>query len=119
MVGAVRAAVDVTITPHFHDTRGMGLANVLTALHLGVDSFESSYGELGGCQFAIGATGNVATEGLVAMCEGMGIDTGVDVAALIEVAHETERILGVSLPSKLVQAGPVRREGARRFSGSS
>ena len=109
VIGEVRARLPgVTITPHFHDTRGMGLANILAAMAIGIDSFESSYGELGGCQFAVGATGNVATESLVAMLDGMGIGTGIDVNGLIEVTRETERALGTSLPSKLAQAGPVQ-----------
>jgi hydroxymethylglutaryl-CoA lyase len=109
VIGEVRASLPgVTVTPHFHDTRGMGLANILAAMSIGVDSFESSYGELGGCQFAMGATGNVATESLVAMLDGMGIGTGIDVGGLIEVTRATERALGTTLPSKLAQAGPVQ-----------
>lgn len=113
VIGEVRDALpDVTVTPHFHDTRGMGLANILAALTIGIDSFETSYGELGGCQFAVGATGNVATESLVAMLDGMGVDTGVDVNGLIDVTRRTEEVLGTTLPSKLAQAGPVRWEPA-------
>jgi hydroxymethylglutaryl-CoA lyase len=113
VIGQVRDALPgVRVTPHFHDTRGMGLANILAALAIGIDSFESSYGELGGCQFAIGATGNVATESLVAMLDGMGVETGVDVDGLIDVTRRTERVLGTTLPSKLAQAGPVRWEPA-------
>ena len=113
VIGTVRDALPgVRITPHFHDTRGMGLANILAALAIGIDSFESSYGELGGCQFAVGATGNVATESLVAMLDGMGVETGVDVQALIDVTRRTEQVLGTTLPSKLAQAGPVRWEPA-------
>jgi hydroxymethylglutaryl-CoA lyase len=99
---------DVTITMHFHDTRGAGLANILMSLQLGVDSFETSYGELGGCQFARKATGNVATESLVSMLNGMGISTGVEIGPLIEVVRQTELALGTPIPSKLASAGEVQ-----------
>lgn len=98
---------DVTITMHFHDTRGAGLANILMSLQLGVYSFETSYGELGGCQFARGATGNVATESLVSMLNGMGIYTGIEIGTLIDVVHQTELALGCTIPSKLASAGEV------------
>jgi hydroxymethylglutaryl-CoA lyase len=101
------AAADATITMHFHDTRGAGLANILMSLQLGVDSFETSYGELGGCQFAKGATGNVATESLVSMLNGMGISTGIEIATLVDVVHQTELALGCAIPSKLASAGEV------------
>ena len=68
----------VELTAHFHNTRGQGLANVLAALEAGIDSFESSFGELGGCPVPAGATGNIATEDLVSMLEEMGIATGID-----------------------------------------
>ena len=74
--GARRARRDVELTAHFHNTRGQGLANVLAALEAGCDSFESSFGELGGCPVPAGATGNVATEDLVSMLHEMGIETG-------------------------------------------
>ena len=99
---------DVTITMHFHDTRGAGLANILMSLQLGVDSFETSYGELGGCQFARNATGNVATESLVSMLNGMGIRTGVEIGPLIEAVRQTELALGTPIPSKLASAGEVQ-----------
>ena len=105
-IGEVPA--DVTITMHFHDTRGAGLANILMSLQLGVYSFETSYGELGGCQFARGATGNVATESLVSMLNGMGIYTGIDIGTLIDVVHQTERALGCAILSKLASAGEVQ-----------
>lgn len=98
---------DVTITMHFHDTRGAGLANILMSLQLGVYSFETSYGELGGCQFARGATGNVATESLVSMLNGMEIYTGIEIGTLIDVVHQTELALGCTIPSKLASAGEV------------
>jgi len=105
-IGAVPS--DVTITMHFHDTRGAGLANILMSLQLGICSFETSYGELGGCQFARGATGNVATESLVSMLNGMGIYTGIEIGTLIDVVHQTELALGCAIPSKLASAGEVQ-----------
>src|ERR1017187_6608947 len=75
------------LTAHFHNTRGQGLANVLAALHAGVQSFESSFGELGGCPVPAGATGNIATEDLVSMLHEMGVQTGIDLAALLEGAR--------------------------------
>jgi hydroxymethylglutaryl-CoA lyase len=108
MAAVSEAAGDAVITMHFHDTRGAGLANILMSLQLGVDSFETSYGELGGCQFAHGATGNVATESLVSMLNGMGISSGLDIGTLVDVVRQTERALGCAIPSKLASAGEVR-----------
>jgi hydroxymethylglutaryl-CoA lyase len=98
---------DVELTAHFHNTRGQGLANALAALEAGVRSFESSFGELGGCPVPQGATGNVATEDLVSMLHEMGHETGVDLAALLDCAREAQRILGRPLGSHLLRAGPV------------
>jgi hydroxymethylglutaryl-CoA lyase len=97
----------VELTAHFHNTRGQGLANVLAALEAGVDSFESSFGELGGCPVPAGATGNIATEDLVSMLQEMGIETGVDLAALIACSRRAQEILGRSLGSHTMRAGPV------------
>jgi hydroxymethylglutaryl-CoA lyase len=91
---------------HFHNTRGTGLANVLAALELGVDDFDASVGGLGGCPYAPGASGNIATEELVYMVEDMGVGTGVDLAAMIEAAAAAERIVGHELPSQVLRAGP-------------
>ena len=77
----------VELTAHFHNTRGQGLANVLAALDAGVRSFESSFGELGGCPVPKGATGNIATEDLVSMLHEMGYETGIDLDALLECAR--------------------------------
>ena len=96
------------LTAHFHNTRGQGLANVLAALDAGVESFESSFGELGGCPVPPGATGNIATEDLVSMLHEMGIATGVDLAALIDASREAQRVLGRPLGSHVLTAGPVR-----------
>ncbi|HEY5044575.1 MAG TPA: hydroxymethylglutaryl-CoA lyase [Solirubrobacteraceae bacterium] len=98
---------EVELTAHFHNTRGQGLANVLAALEVGVDSFESSFGELGGCPVPSGATGNIATEDLVSMLDGMGISTGVDLPALLACAGRVREILGRPLGSHTLVAGPV------------
>jgi hydroxymethylglutaryl-CoA lyase len=97
----------VELTAHFHNTRGQGLANVVAALEAGVHSFESSFGELGGCPVPRGATGNIATEDLVSMLEEMGHPTGVDLGALVEAAREAQRVLGRPLSSHVIVAGPV------------
>jgi hydroxymethylglutaryl-CoA lyase len=105
---AFEALPGVELTAHFHNTRGQGLANVLAALESGVDSFESSFGELGGCPVPAGATGNIATEDLVSMLHEMGIATGIDLVALVEASRELQRVLGRPLGSHLLSAGPVR-----------
>jgi hydroxymethylglutaryl-CoA lyase len=98
---------DVELTAHFHNTRGQGLANVLAALDAGVTSFESSFGELGGCPVPAGATGNVATEDVVSMLHEMGIETGVALEPLLEAARAAQAALGRPLGSHLLTAGPV------------
>jgi len=95
------------LTAHFHNTRGQGLANVLAALDAGVESFESSFGELGGCPVPAGATGNIATEDVVSMLHEMGIDTGIDLEALLACARRVQEILGRPLGSHTLVAGPV------------
>jgi hydroxymethylglutaryl-CoA lyase len=95
------------LTAHFHNTRGQGLANVLAALEQGIDSFESSFGELGGCPVPPGSTGNISTEDLVSMLEEMGVRTGVDLAQLIAASTEVQRTLGRPLGAHLLTAGPV------------
>jgi hydroxymethylglutaryl-CoA lyase len=97
----------VELTAHFHNTRGQGLANVLAALEAGVESFESSFGELGGCPVPAGATGNIATEDLVSMLHEMGIETGIDLPALLACARRAQEILGRPLGSHTLVAGPV------------
>ena len=110
LVGEFRAAnPDVALNLHFHNTRGTGLANVLAALELGVTDFDASVGGLGGCPYAPGATGNIATEELVHMAEDMGIDTGINLAALIDAAAEAEQAVGHTLPSQVLRAGPRTR----------
>ncbi len=97
----------VELTAHFHNTRGQGLANVLAALEQGVESFESSFGELGGCPVPPGATGNVATEDLVSMLEEMGIATGIDLPRLLEASRAAQEALGRPLGAHVLTAGPV------------
>jgi hydroxymethylglutaryl-CoA lyase len=104
---------EVPLNLHFHNTRGTGLANVLAALELGVDDFDASVGGLGGCPYAPGASGNIATEELVHMVEDMGVATGVDLAAMIGAAATAERIVGRQLPSQVLRAGPRTRTVAR------
>jgi hydroxymethylglutaryl-CoA lyase len=108
-VPAARAALGdgVELTAHFHNTRGQGLANVFAAYVAGVRSFESSFGELGGCPVPAGATGNVATEDVVSMLHEMGAETGIDLGALLECARDAQRVLGRPLGSHLLTAGPV------------
>jgi hydroxymethylglutaryl-CoA lyase len=110
LVGAFRSRHPGTsLNLHFHNTRGAGLANVLAALELGVDDFDASVGGLGGCPYAPGASGNIATEELVHMVEDMGVGTGIDLAAMIEAAAAAERIVGRELPSQVLRAGPRTR----------
>jgi hydroxymethylglutaryl-CoA lyase len=97
----------VELTAHFHNTRGQGLANVLAAIEAGCGSFESSFGELGGCPVPPGATGNIATEDLVSMLHEMGIATGIDLEALLAATRDVASILGRPLGSHTLVAGPV------------
>ena len=95
------------VAVHFHDTRGMALANVLAALDLGISTFDASAGGLGGCPYAPGATGNLATEDLVYMLDGLGVETGVDLEALVAASAFLEPYVGHPLPSRCYQA--IRR----------
>ena len=97
----------VELTAHFHNTRGQGLANLLAALGQGIDSFESSFGELGGCPVPPGATGNVATEDIVSMLHEMGVETGVDLSRLLEASRAAQEALGRPLGAHVLRAGPV------------
>ena len=105
------AAIDrlpgVEITAHFHNTRGQGLANAYAALLAGCTSFESSFGELGGCPVPAGSTGNIATEDLVSMFHEMGVETGLDLSKLIEAAREAQTVLGRRLTSHSIVAGGI------------
>jgi hydroxymethylglutaryl-CoA lyase len=102
---------EVQLTAHFHNTRGQGLANVLAALEAGVGSFESSFGELGGCPVPVGATGNIASEDLISMLHEMGVATGVELEALLACARRVQEILGRPLGSHTLVAGPVDWRG--------
>jgi len=110
LVGEFRMAnPETSLNLHFHNTRGTGLANVLAALQLGVADFDASVGGLGGCPYAPGATGNIASEELIHMVEDMGVATGVDLEALIDVAVRAEKLVGHTLPSQVLRAGPRSR----------
>jgi hydroxymethylglutaryl-CoA lyase len=97
----------VELTAHFHNTRGQGLANVLAALERGIASFESSFGELGGCPVPPGSTGNVSTEDVVSMLHEMGIETGIDLPKLIDASRAAQEVLGRPLGAHVLKAGPV------------
>lgn len=110
IVGGVRDQVpDTRIALHLHDTRGTGMANLVAGLRMGVENFDASVGGLGGCPYAPGASGNIATEEAVYLLQELGVETGVDLDALLEVAHIAERIVGRELPSRLLKAGPRTR----------
>lgn len=110
------AAVDrlrgVEITAHFHNTRGQGLANAFAALEAGCASFESSFGELGGCPVPPGSTGNIATEDLVSMFHEMGVETGLSLPGVIDAARSAQSVLGRKLTSHSIVAGPVEWAGS-------
>jgi hydroxymethylglutaryl-CoA lyase len=106
LLDAVRAeAPGLEVGVHFHDTRGTGQANALAAILNGVRQLDASVGGLGGCPFAPGASGNIATEELVYWTEDAGIESGIDLAAVLEAARVTERAVGHELPSSLFRAG--------------
>ena len=110
VVGAVRERwPDLRLGLHLHDTRGTAMANALMGLQMGIDTFDSACAGLGGCPFAghTGAAGNICTEDLAFMCEEMGIETGVDLDALIDCARMAEEIVGHPLPGKLMRAGTL------------
>jgi len=97
---------DLPITLHFHNTRGIGLANVMAGLDEGIDRYEGSFAGLGGCPFAPGATGNICTEDLVFLLHEMGIETGIDLEKLCGVARRVEQVVGRTLPGQVMKAGP-------------
>jgi hydroxymethylglutaryl-CoA lyase len=110
LCNAIRAAhPDVAITLHFHNTRGIGLVNVLAGLQAGIDRYESSVAGLGGCPFAPDATGNICTEDLVYLLHEMGIETGIDLDALLEIAGGVEPLVGHALAGQVMKAGPRLR----------
>jgi hydroxymethylglutaryl-CoA lyase len=98
---------DVELTAHFHNTRGQGLANAVAALDAGIASFESSFGELGGCPVPPGATGNIASEDLISMFHEMGIETGIDLDAMIACSRDVQEVLDRPLTSHVLVAGGV------------
>jgi hydroxymethylglutaryl-CoA lyase len=118
VLDAVAARVPLAqIALHFHDTRGTALANVLAALQAGVSAFDASCGGLGGCPYAPGASGNLATEDLVYMLDGLGIDTGVSLAGLVGASTFIAAHVPGELPSRYLraaQAAAARERGARR-----
>jgi len=105
------------IALHMHDTRGTALANCLAGLDLGVRTFDAAFGGLGGCPYAPGASGNLATEDLVYMLEGMGFHTGIDLDALITASEAAQRFVGKSLPSRVLQSELGRRAKAEASKG--
>ena len=94
------------LTLHFHNTRGMGLANVLAAAQAGIDRFDGSLGGLGGCPYAPGASGNISSEAALHMLQAMGYDTGVDLDRLLRVARALPGIVGHEVPGQVAKAGP-------------
>jgi hydroxymethylglutaryl-CoA lyase len=98
---------DVPFTLHFHNTRGMGLANVIAALEAGASSFDASLGGIGGCPFAPGATGNICTEDLVHMLHACEVETGVDLDALLTIARDLPSIVGHAVPGQVIRAGKI------------
>jgi hydroxymethylglutaryl-CoA lyase len=91
---------------HFHNTRGLGLVNVLAGLEEGVDQFDASFGGIGGCPFAPKATGNICTEDLVYLLHEMGIETGIDLRSLMRIATQVEALVGRDLPGQIMKTGP-------------
>ena len=97
------------INLHFHNTRGIGLVNLMEGLSLGVTSYESSLAGIGGCPFAPGATGNICTEDTVHLMQQLGVETGIDLDKLAAVARDMEHVLGRQLPGQVMRAGPRLR----------
>ena len=97
---------DFDITLHFHNTRGIGLANVMIGLNLGITDYESCFGGMGGCPFAPNATGNICSEDLIYLLHEMGIETGINLDQLINIAKKVENLVGHRLPGQVMRAGP-------------
>ena len=93
------------LTMHFHNTRGMGLANVLAAVQSGIVRFDGSLGGLGGCPYAPGASGNISSEDAIHMLDAMGYDTGMNIPKLLDLARELPQIVGHSVPGQVAKAG--------------
>jgi hydroxymethylglutaryl-CoA lyase len=98
---------DLQLTFHFHNTRGMGLANVLAAVQAGIDRFDASLGGLGGCPYAPGASGNICSEDTIHMLDAMGCDTGIDLDRLLHVARQLPEIVGHDVPGQVAKAGRI------------
>ena len=113
VLNAVNGPTD-SIAVHFHDTQGTALANCLVALSLGIHTVDSSIGGLGGCPYAPGASGNLATEDLVSMLHGMGIETGIDLEKLVDCSRLAASFIGRELPSKYLKAHLGKQGRARR-----
>jgi hydroxymethylglutaryl-CoA lyase len=112
LLGAVAGLAPLDrIALHFHDTRGMALANVLAGLHSGITTFDASCGGLGGCPYAPGASGNLATEDLVYLLDGLGISSGISLDGLIRASAYVEARVGHSLPSRVYRAAAARPAG--------
>jgi hydroxymethylglutaryl-CoA lyase len=108
MVQAVRERFDtLQLTLHFHNTRGMGLANVLAAVQGGITRFDGSLGGLGGCPYAPGASGNICSEDAIHMLDAMGYDTGMDLSRLLEAARALPAIVGHAVPGQVAKAGRI------------
>ncbi|MDC6451622.1 hydroxymethylglutaryl-CoA lyase [Alphaproteobacteria bacterium] len=105
-INAIRDNVpDFNITLHFHNTRGVGLANVMSGLNLGITDYESCFGGMGGCPFAPNATGNICSEDLIYLLHEMGIETGIDLDKIISIAKKVESLVGHKLPGQVMRAG--------------
>ncbi|MDA9649575.1 hydroxymethylglutaryl-CoA lyase, partial [Alphaproteobacteria bacterium] len=105
-INAIRDNVpDFDITLHFHNTRGVGLANVMTGLNEGINNYESCFGGMGGCPFAPNATGNICSEDLIYLLHEMGIETGIDLDKTIAIAKKVENLVGHKLPGQVMRAG--------------
>jgi hydroxymethylglutaryl-CoA lyase len=108
MVSALQQQFDkLQLTLHFHNTRGMGLANVLAAVQGGITRFDGSLGGLGGCPYAPGASGNISSEDAIHMMDAMGYDTGIDLPQLLKVARLLPTLVGHEVPGQLAKAGPI------------
>jgi hydroxymethylglutaryl-CoA lyase len=110
VVGAIRERYpNLALSLHLHNTRGMGIANVYAGLEFGVGMFDSAIGGLGGCPFAAhkGASGNVCTEDLVFLCQEMGVETGIDLEALIACGRLAEEVVGHPLPGSVMRGGSL------------
>jgi hydroxymethylglutaryl-CoA lyase len=122
LVGAVRERwPSHPVTLHLHDTRALAIANIVAAIELGIDTFDSAVGGLGGCPFAAhkGAAGNVCTEDVVFLCEEQGVETGIDLERLIEASRLAEKIVGHPLPGKLKQGGSLAAYRARAHAAAA